>query len=167
MVVCIVIEFIHKNKRITMKLIFALLLIGPVIANAAEDKVAVYLNFEQAYLSNDVSLFAPLLSKNYTIKQTLHVPGVGSDTVPVTKAQLLEGMKQNPKPSSLPRSKAESVKIETISKKQFCARSQTLDQVVVAGKNYEEKEQRKACFKHENNRYEAITLTIDVYYRKL
>ncbi len=167
MVVCIVIEFIHKNKRITMKLIFALLLIGPVIANAAEDKVAVYLNFEQAYLSNDVSLFAPLLSKNYTIKQTLHVPGVGSDTVPVTKAQLLEGMKQNPKPSSLPRSKAESVKIETISKKQFCARSQTLDQVVVAGKNYEEKEQRKACFKHENNRYEAITHTIDVYYRKL
>jgi len=97
----------------------------------------------------------------------LHVPGVGSDTVPVTKAQLLEGMKQNPKPSSLPRSKAESVKIETISKKQFCARSQTLDQVVVAGKNYEEKEQRKACFKHENNRYEAITHTIDVYYRKL
>ncbi|MEQ5875243.1 hypothetical protein J3455_11915 [Pseudoalteromonas sp. NFXS39] len=150
-----------------MKLIFALLLIGPVIANAAEDKVAVYLNFEQAYLSNDVSLFAPLLSKNYTIKQTLHVPGIGSDTVPVTKAQLLEGMKQNPKPSSLPRSKAESVKIETISKRQFCARSQTLDQVVVEGKNYEEKEQRKACFKHENNRYEAITHTIDVYYRKL
>ncbi len=167
MVVCIVIEFIHKNKRITMKLIFALLLIGPVIANAAEDKVAVYLNFEQAYLSNDVSLFAPLLSKNYTIKQTLHIPGIGSDTVPVTKAELLEGMKQNPKPSSLPRSKAESVKIETISKRQFCARSQTLDQVVVAGKNYEEKEQRKACFKHENNRYEAITHTIDVYYRKL
>lgn len=167
MVVCIVIEFIHKNKRITMKLIFALLLIGPVIANAAEDKVAVYLNFEQAYLSNDVSLFAPLLSKNYTIKQTLHVPRIGSDTVPVTKAQLLEGMKQNPKPSSLPRSKAESVKIETISKRQFCARSQTLDQVVVAGKNYEEKEQRKACFKHENNRYEAITHTIDVYYQEL
>lgn len=167
MVVCIVIEFIHKNKRITMKLIFVLLLIGPVIANAAEDKVAVYLNFEQAYLSNDVSLFAPLLSKNYTIKQTLHIPGIGSDTVPVTKAELLEGMKQNPKPSSLPRSKAESVKIETISKRQFCARSQTLDQVVVAGKNYEEKEQRKACFKHENNRYEAITHTIDVYYRKL
>ncbi|WP_286258459.1 hypothetical protein [Pseudoalteromonas apostichopi] len=150
-----------------MKLIFALLLIGPAIANAAEDKVAVYLNFEQAYLSNDVSLFAPLLSKNYTIKQTLHIPGIGSDTVPVTKAELLEGMKQNPKPSSLPRSKAESVKIETISKRQFCARSQTLDQVVVAGKNYEEKEQRKACFKHENNRYEAITHTIDVYYREL
>ena len=104
-----------------MKLIFALLLLGHVIANAAEDKVAVYLNFEQAYLSNDVSLFAPLLSKNYTIKQTLHIPGLGSDTVPVTKAKLLEGMKQNPKPSSLPRSKAESVKVETISSNQFCA----------------------------------------------
>ncbi|MEM6511191.1 MAG: hypothetical protein AAF644_17170, partial [Pseudomonadota bacterium] len=78
-----------------------------------------------------------------------------------------EGMKQNPKPSSLPRSKAESVKIETISKQQFCASSQTLDQVVVAGKNYEEKELRKACFNHKNNRYEAISHTIDVYYREL
>ena len=150
-----------------MKLKLACLLLCPVIANAAEDKVAVYLNFEQAYLSNDVSLFAPLLSKNYTIRQTLHIPGLGSDTVPVTKAQLIEGMKQNPKPSSLPRSKAESVKVETISSNQFCANSQTLDQVVVAGKNYEEKELRKACFKHENNRYEAISHTIDVYYREL
>ncbi|MEI8645421.1 hypothetical protein P4S60_07370 [Pseudoalteromonas sp. Hal040] len=150
-----------------MKLKLACLLLCPVIANAAEDKVAVYLNFEQAYLSNDVSLFAPLLSKNYTIKQTLHIPGVGSDTVPVTKAQLLESMKQNPKPSSLPRSKAESVKVKTISSNQFCANSQTLDQVVVAGKNYEEKELRKACFKHENNRYEAISHSIDVYYREL
>ncbi len=150
-----------------MKLKLACLLLCPVIANAAEDKVAVYLNFEQADLSNDVSLFALLLSKNYTIKQTLHIPGLGSDTVPVTKAQLLEGMKQNPKPSSLPRSKAESVKVETISSNQFCANSQTLDQVVVAGKNYEEKELRKACFKHENNRYEAISHTIDVYYREL
>lgn len=150
-----------------MKLKLACLLLCPVIANAAEDKVAVYLNFEQAYLSNDVSLFAPLLSKNYTIKQTLHISGLGSDTVPVTKAQLLEGMKQNPKPSSLPRSKAESVKVETISSNQFCANSQTLDQVVVAGKDYEEKELRKACFKHENNRYEAISHTIDVYYREL
>ena len=150
-----------------MKLKLACLLLCPFVANAAEDKVSVYLNFEQAYLSNDVSLFAPLLSKNYTIKQTLHIPGLGSDTVPVTKAQLLEGMKQNPKPSSLPRSKAESVKVETISSNQFCANSQTLDQVVVAGKNYEEKELRKACFKHENNRYEAISHTIDVYYREL
>ncbi|MEC8224996.1 MAG: hypothetical protein VX010_02465 [Pseudomonadota bacterium] len=150
-----------------MKLKLACLLLCPFVANAAEDKVAVYLNFEQAYLSNDVSLFAPLLSKNYTIKQTLHIPGLGSDTVPVTKAKLLEGMKQNPKPSSLPRSKAESVKVETISSNQFCANSQTLDQVVVAGKNYEEKELRKACFKHENNSYEAISHTIDVYYREL
>ncbi|WP_300542638.1 hypothetical protein [uncultured Pseudoalteromonas sp.] len=150
-----------------MKLKLACLLLCPFVANAAEDKVAVYLNFEQAYLSNDVSLFAPLLSKNYTIKQTLHIPGLGSDTLPVTKAQLLEGMKQNPKPSSLPRSKAESVKVETISSNQFCANSQTLDQVVVAGKNYEEKELRKACFKHENNSYEAISHTIDVYYREL
>ncbi|MCG9709851.1 hypothetical protein L1D46_13735 [Pseudoalteromonas sp. Isolate3] len=74
---------------------------------------------------------------------------------------------RQPSAVSRQRSKAESVKIETISKRQFCARSQTLDQVVVAGKNYEEKEQRKACFKHENNRYEAITHSIDVYYRKL
>lgn len=150
-----------------MKLKLACLLLCPFVANAAEDKVAVYLNFEQAYLSNDVSLFTPLLSKSYTIRQTLHIPGIGSDTVPVTKAQLLESMKQKPKPSSLPRSKAESVKIETISSNQFCARSQTLDQVVVAGKNYEEKELRKACFKHENIRYEAISHTIDVYYKEL
>jgi hypothetical protein len=134
---------------------------------ADDDKIGVYLNFEKAYLSNDVSLFSPWLSKEYKISQTLHIPGAGSDTRPVSKRQLLASMESVGKPSSMPHSNRENTTIESQGDNRFCASSTTLNETVVAGENYEEKEIRKVCFSQKGSKYLATSHNIDVYYRAL
>lgn len=134
-------------------------------ALADDEKIAIYLNFEKAYMSNDVSSFSPWLGKEYKISQTLHVPGMGSDTRPVSKRQLLASMKTVGKPSSMPRSTPENTVIESQGGNSFCASSTTLNKTIVGGDNYEEKEVRKVCFSQKGSKYLATSHNIDVYYR--
>lgn len=151
----------------SMKNLIWIMIFASAFVKAETDKVSVYLQFEEAYMSNDVSLFTPWLSEKYQISQTLHIPGVGVDTRPVTKEQLLGGMKQVGKPSSMPRSSANSTEIELNNENSFCATSSTVNQTVVGGKNYEEKEIRKVCFEKQNESYKATIHNIDVHYRAL
>lgn len=148
------------------KLILIAAFISSVV-HAEIDKVSVYLKFEEAYMSNNVAAFSPWLNKNYNISQTLHIPGVGPDTRPVSKAQLLASMGAVGKSSSMPRSTAEGTTIETKANDSFCATSSTINQTVVGGKNYEEKEVRKVCFEKQGEAYKATTHNIDVHYRAL
>ena len=150
-----------------MKNLIWIMIFASAFVKAETDKVSVYLQFEEAYMSNNVSLFSPWLSENYKIRQTLHIPGVGADTRPVTKQQLLAGMNQVGKPSSMPRSSASGTEIQLGKKNSFCASSNTVNTTVVSGKNYEEKEVRKVCFEKQSGTYKAITHNIDVHYRAL
>ncbi len=150
-----------------MKNLIWVFLFATAFVKAESNKVSVYLQFEEAYMSNDASLFAPWLSEDYKIRQTLHIPGVGADTRPITKEQLLAGMKQVGKPSSMPRSKAAETVIESSNEISFCATSNTVNQTVVGGKNYEEKEIRKVCFDKINEDYKVTVHNIDVHYSAL
>ncbi|WP_444939160.1 hypothetical protein [Microbulbifer sp. JMSA002] len=147
-------------------LIWIIILTSPFV-KAETDKISVYLKFEEVYMSNDVSLLSPWLSKNYKISQTLHIPGVGADTRHITKKHLLASMRQIGKPSSMPRSKASVTKIETKNENSFCATSSTANQRVVGERKYEEKEVRKVCFERQGETYKATTHNINVHYRAL
>ncbi|WP_123421766.1 hypothetical protein [Gallaecimonas pentaromativorans] len=136
-------------------------------AQAGDEKIAIYLDFEKAYMSNDASSFSPWLGKEYKISETLHVPGMGSDTRPVSKRQLLASMEAVGKPSSMPRSTPENTVIESQDGDSFCATSTTLKKTIVGGDNYEEKEVRKVCFSKKGSKYLATSHNIDVYYRAL
>ncbi|WP_237066866.1 hypothetical protein [Microbulbifer guangxiensis] len=148
------------------KLLLGTLLLSAFV-QAEEERVSVYLQFEEAYMSNDVTKFSPWLSESYRISQTLHVPGMGSDTRSVSKNQLLASMKAVGKPSSLPRSKSEDTTIESSDETSFCGSTSTIGKTVVGGKNYEEKEVRKVCFQKQGTEYKATSHNIDVHYRAL
>jgi len=150
-----------------MKKLLLITLFISAFAQAEEDRVSVYLKFEEAYMSNDVIKFSPLLGESYTVSQTLHIPGMGSDTRPVSKSQLLASMKAVGAPSSMPRSAAKETTIESTGETSFCGNSQTMNKTVVGGKNYEEKEVRKVCFEKQGKTYKATTHNIDVHYRAL
>jgi hypothetical protein len=135
------------------------------VATEREGRIDTYLNFERAYMNNDVREFEPWLAKSYEIRQTLHIPGVGSDTRPVTKEQLLSSMKAVGKPSTMPRSVPESVEIEDL-ETGFCATSSTVNETTVSGEAYEEKEVREVCFEPHKDSYKAYKHTIDVYFKK-
>lgn len=150
-----------------MKNLIWIMIFASAFVKAETGKVSIFLQFEEAYMSNDFSSFSPWLSENYKISQTLHIPGVGTDTWPVTKQQLLAGMKQVGKPSSMPRSNASGTEIELGKENSFCATSSTVNNTVVSGKKYEEKEVRKVCFEKQSGTYKAITHNIDVHYRAL
>ena len=141
-----------------------MLLVLSTVAIANENQKQIYLEYESAYMSNDADRFSEWLSQEYTIKQTLHIPGVGPDYRPVTKEQLVAGMRKVGRPSSFPRSDSANVSIEQKGEMEFCGRSSTKTQTKVRGKDYEEKEKRKVCFRKEGGKYLAIEHTIDVYF---
>lgn len=134
---------------------------------ADDEKIAIYLDFEKAYMSNDASSFSPWLGKEYKINQTLHVPGMESDTRSVSKRQLLASMKAVGKPSSMPRSIAENTTIKYQGGNSFCVSSTALNKTIVGKDNYEEKEVRRVCFSQKGSKYFATSHNIDVYYRAL
>lgn len=150
-----------------MKKLLLVTILLSAFAQAEEERVSVYLKFEEAYMSNDVTKFSPWLSESYSVSQTLHIPGMGSDTRPASKNQLLASMKAVGRPSSMPRSKAEETIIESSDKESFCGSSHTISKTVVGGKNYEEKEVRKVCFQKQGAAYKATSHNIDVHYRAL
>ncbi|TLU64904.1 hypothetical protein FE810_10665 [Thalassotalea litorea] len=146
--------------------IFLMLLSANTYANDA-GVTSVYLEFESAYLSNDVEKFEPWLHNEYTLVQSLNVPDIGKDSRSVTKEQLLGAMKMMGKPSSMPQSSGDSVEILNQTDETFCAASTTLNRTTVSGLNYEEKEVRKVCFSRDDKKYLATTHEIDVFYKKL
>ena len=129
------------------------------------DHESIYLEFENAYFSNDVSKLSPWLHDDYSIEQSMNVPGMGSDSRVVTKAQLLSVLKSISKPSTMPRSK--NVEIEFINENEFCGLSKTINETLVAGNKYEEKESRNVCFIKKGNSYQAKMHKIDVFYKAL
>lgn len=151
-----------------MKNLLIIALIIPMLSVAEEpdSRVETYLSFESAYMSNNVQEFKPWLAKSYKIEQTLHIPGVGADTRPVTKQQLFSSMKAIGKPSTMPRSAAESVEIQA-AESGFCAVSRTVNETTVSGESYEETEVREVCFEPHKSSYKAYKHSIDVYFRKM
>jgi hypothetical protein len=138
-----------------------------VYAENEKDRIGIYLDFEEAYMSNNAYKLNAWLSDNYKVTQTLHVPGIGSDSRTVSKEQLLAAMKSIGRPSEFPRSTETNTVIESVSENAFCASSTTTNQTVVGGKDYEEKEVRRVCFSGEGEKYLATSHKIDIYYREL
>ncbi|WP_221794665.1 hypothetical protein [Oceanobacter mangrovi] len=150
-----------------MKHLLWIVVLLSAFAQAGDEKIAIYLDFEKAYMSNNVSSFSPWLGKEYKISQTLHIPGMGADTRSVSKRQLLASMKAVGKPSSMPHSAPENTVIESVGGNSFCASSTTLKKTIVGGDKYEEKEVRNVCFSQNGSKYLATSHNIDVYYRAL
>jgi len=148
--------------RIT--LVFLFFTLSSYAFAASDENKRVYIEFEAAYMSNDADRFSEWLAEDYEIKQTLHIPGVGADYRPVTKEQLIASMRRNGKPSSFPRSEQSTVIIETKDETKFCGSSSTENQTKVRGKDYQEKEKRKVCFRKDGNRFLAVEHSIDVYF---
>ena len=134
---------------------------------ASVDLMSTYLDFENSYMSNSVEAYEPWLAKDYKIIQTLHIPGLGSDSREVTGKQMLAAMKSMKVANSTPRSTPENTEINLVSDNDFCATSTTVSQTKVGGKDYEEKEVRKVCFTKKLENYLAISHKIDVYYSEI
>lgn len=151
-----------------MRIILLLLSIFALPASATDINLRqVYLDFESAYMSNDADRFAAWIATDYEIRQTLHIPGLDPEYRPVTKEQLIASMRIIDKPSSLPRSFIDHVTIESRTNTRFCGASVTISLTSARDKDYEEREQRKVCFRSENGWYLAVEHTIDVYYKEL
>ena len=136
-------------------------------AFAAGDLMSTYLEFENSYMSNSVEESEPWLAKQYKIVQTLHVPGMGSDSREVTGKQMLAVMKSMKVANSTPHSTPENTEIYVISANDFCATSTTISETIVGGKDYEEKEVRNVCFTKTSDNYLATSHKIDVYYSEI
>lgn len=134
---------------------------------ASADLMSTYLDFENSYMSNSVEVYQPWLSKHYKIIQTLHIPGLGSDSREVTGKQMLAAMRSMKVANSTPRSTPENTEIKVISENEFCATSTTISKTKVGGKDFEEKEIRKVCFTKELENYLAISHKIDIYYSEI
>ena len=150
-----------------MKFWMSFLLIVSSNALASTNLKTTYFEFENSYMSNAVEEYAPWLSSQYKIVQTLHIPGLGSDSREVTGKQMLAAMKSMKSANSTPRSTPENTEIKVISNNDFCASSTTKTKTTVGGKDYEEKEVRNVCFTKKSERYLATTHTIDVYYLEI
>lgn len=135
------------------------------IASAAEgNRVATYLEYERAYFSNDTKRVSEWLAGEPQLTQTLHIPGVGPSSVEVTAKQLLKSMKgMKPRPAEL-LTPAENVTIEDGDPQRFCGIGGITKPTTVAGKQYNEREVRRFCFRAEGARYVLESQQIDVYY---
>jgi hypothetical protein len=125
------------------------------------------LAFESDYMSNDAEKYSDWLIDQYEIVQTMHVPGMGSDSRKVSGKQMIGFMKKMNKPNSTPRSTIENTTIRLTDNTGFCASSSTVATTKVSDKDYEEKETREVCFRKIDSDFKAIEHKIDVYYKKL
>ena len=150
-----------------MRKLLLILIIFVQNSYAEDDLKQIFLSFESAYMSNDVSKFKPLPAKKYKFSQTLHIPGGISDTRPVSKRQLLNSMRATKMANTMPRSNPENTSIRVLENGEFCGESNTINEVLVSGKKQEEKEVRSVCFKKTKKGYLAFSHKIDVYYAEL
>lgn len=149
-----------------MKILLLIAALFPAAVTAHDERVWLYLLFEEAFISNDVAAFSPWLSDAYLLTQTLHVLGSIADSRRFSKEALLSTMRDIGKPSSIKRSSKSTVSIIPAGDS-FCAVSRIVATTAAGGKNYEEKEVRKVCFVSVEGLYQATSHTIDVYYRNL
>lgn len=138
-----------------------LLISGPVLAQ--DSPAAIYLRYEKAYLEKDFKEMIRWLAPDAVLSQTLHVDGE-SDTQRMSSAQLLEMMRDSGRPSTFPRSSLDKVIITDASESGFCATTETKDGTVVDGKNYQERELRKACFVRNDMSYLVTFQSTDIFY---
>lgn len=150
-----------------MKYLLTFLIIVSCNALANEELKSIYLAFESDYMSNDAEKYSDWLIDQYEIVQTMHVPGMGSDSRTVTGKQMIGYMKKMKKPNSTPRSTIENTTIRLTENTGFCASSNTVATTKISGKDYEEKETREVCFRKIDSDFKAIKHKIDVYYKKL
>lgn len=150
-----------------MKHVLYLLAIFSVSVFANDELKSVYLAFESDYMSNDATKYSRWLTDEYEIVQTMHVPGMGSDSRTVTGKQMVGFMKNMNKPNSTPRSTLDNTVVRLTDNTGFCATSSTIVKTKVSGKNYEEKETREVCFLKINSDFKALEHKIDVYYKKI
>ncbi|MDP5041279.1 MAG: hypothetical protein NWQ54_24270 [Paraglaciecola sp.] len=150
-----------------MKYLLTFLIIVSCNALANDELKSIYLAFESDYMSNDAEKYSDWLIDQYEIVQTMHVPGMGSDSRTVTGKQMIGFMKKMNKPNSTPRSTIENTTIRLTDNTGFCASSNTVATTKVSGKDYEEKETREVCFRKIDSNFKAIEHKIDVYYKKL
>jgi hypothetical protein len=150
-----------------LKYLITFLIIVSCNALANDELKSIYLAFESDYMSNDAEKYSDWLIDQYEIVQTMHVPGMGSDSRKVSGKQMIGFMKKMNKPNSTPRSTIENTTIRLTDNTGFCASSSTVATTKVSDKDYEEKETREVCFRKIDSDFKAIEHKIDVYYKKL
>ncbi len=150
-----------------MKYLLSILIFVSCNAFSNEELKSIYLSFESDYMSNDSEKYSKWLTDQYEIVQTMHVPGLGSDSRKVTGKQMIGFMKKMNKPNSTPRSTMENTSIRLTDNTGFCAMSSTVAETKVSGKDFEEKETREVCFLKIVSDFKAIEHKIDVYYKEL
>jgi hypothetical protein len=150
-----------------LKYLITFLIIVSCNALANDELKSIYLAFESDYMSNDAEKYSDWLIEQYEIVQTMHVPGMGSDSRKVSGKQMIGFMKKMNKPNSTPRSSIENTTIRLTDNTGFCASSSTVATTKISDKDYEEKETREVCFRKIDSDFKAIEHKIDVDYKKL
>lgn len=148
--------------KIAVVLVSLILCVAAVAMDIDERKI--YLEFESDYHSNNAENIDAWLAQDVSLKQTLHIPGIGADTIKVTREQILSSMRKTNRPNTTPMSNLDDVTIEKFDDGRFCGNSKTVTETVVTGKKYIEKEDRKVCFRLSQEKYLVTEQTIDVYY---
>jgi len=151
-------------REIMKKLSILVIFLTTAIYAEDHSMQKIFINFESAYMSNDVVKFKPWLAEDYSLTQTLHIPEMGSDSRNVSKKALLQSMKMMKTQNSTPRSILDNITIEKLTGNKFCGSSKTKNNTTVSGKVYEELETRKVCFDKDGSNYQAYLHEIDVHY---
>ena len=123
----------------------------------------IYLQYENAYLSNDAETVATWLVADADLSETLHV-GDKSETRHMSREQLLTMMRKTGRPNSSPQPTESSVTISGQDESGFCASSSTTATTVVNGKQYKEQDQTKVCFVRMAKAFQVKSHSTDVYY---
>ena len=131
------------------------------------DLKKIYLSFESDYLLNKPDSVKLWLRDDAVLIQTLHVPGMGSDSLNISKLQLINSMKTMKTTRAMPISKYENINIMHYSYDIFCATSHTTNQVNIKGKKYSKKEMQNVCFKNNGNIFHVLHQKIDVFYSEI
>jgi len=151
-----------------MRLVLALVILSGAAwaADPPDPRVEAYLGFERAYLSNDARAVDRLLARDADLKQTLHIPDFGPDSVTPTRRQLLQGMRRAGARSPAGLTSPADIRIEE-AEAGFCGSGGGAKEVTVGGKRHKEREVRKVCFRHERGRYVVVQHIIEVYFDPL
>jgi hypothetical protein len=152
--------------KVLSVLLFFPTLVWPLQSIAQGNRVATYQEYERAYLSNDAKAMARWLAPSAELSETLHVAGK-SDTRHMSREQLLESMRQVGAESQDPLSSSSQVTISDATPTGFCASATAYDQTVVAGRKYQQREERNACFVLAGASYQVKSHSIDIFYTPL
>jgi len=137
------------------------------ICPSNENRASLYLELEQALMSNDVETLDQRLLDGAEFSVTLQIFERKPQTQMSSKRKLLKALDPDKNSDPVHRSRINEVGVRFIDKDNFCTTSTFIAETIIGGEEVEEKEVRSVCFIKQKNKYKAKSINIGMYYKKI